>query len=148
MTRCFARCLSRRFSLGLALLALGATTLLTGCIRSRVTIDSQPQGAEVIWRGQPRGATPIEIPFIWYWHYDFALEKPGYKRKEVSERFRTKPWFLMPVDLFMEIIPVPIPDKRYRKYTLEPAPAGMAAGQPATVISPETLGLIQPQTAK
>ena len=92
----------------------------SGCIRSRVHLTSEPAGAEVIWRGDPYGATPITIPFIWYWHYDFALEKPGYEKMEVVERFRTPPWFLMPLDLLMEVIPVPIPDNRYRHYVLEP----------------------------
>ena len=103
--------------LAAALLGWGA---LTGCIRSRVTITSDPTGAEVIWRGKPYGATPVTIPFLWYWHYDIGLEKPGYKRLEVTERFRTPPWFLFPLDLLMEIIPVPIPDSRARNYVLEP----------------------------
>jgi hypothetical protein len=99
------------------LAAAGATS---GCIRSRVEITSEPDGAEVIWRGQPYGATPVTIPFIWYWHYDIALEKPGYKRLEVSEHFRTPPWFVTPMDLLLEIVPVPIHDTRHRRYELEP----------------------------
>jgi hypothetical protein len=116
-----ARCLP-----GLALLALAAFCL-TGCIRSRVHITSEPEGAEVIWHGQPYGATPIEIPFIWYWHHDIALEKPGYQRLETIERFRTPPWFLAPVDLLMEILPIPIPDNRYRHYVLQPKGEGEGA---------------------
>ena len=107
-------------SIKLALTALVFSTAATGCIRSRVLLTSEPSGAEVIWRGQPYGATPVEIPIIWYWHYDFALEKPGYQRLETVERFRTPPWFLMPTDLFMEMLPIPIPDTRERHYVLEP----------------------------
>ena len=101
-------------------LLLGVCLLLGGCIRSRVQITSEPNGAEVIWRGQPYGATPVTIPFIWYWYYDFALEKPGYHRTEVFERFRTPPWFLIPMDLFVELLPIPIHDTRHRHYELEP----------------------------
>ncbi len=93
---------------------------LGGCIRSRVTITSKPAHAEVIWRGEPRGATPITIPFIWYWHYDFVIEKQGFERVEVIEKFRSPPWFLLPLDFFMEIIPIPIPDRRERHYVLTP----------------------------
>ncbi len=93
--------------------------VFTGCIRSRVTITSEPSGAEVVWRGKPRGATPITIPFEWYWYYDFSLEKEGYEKKELVERFRTPPWFLMPLDLFAELAPVPISDHRYRHYELK-----------------------------
>ena len=101
----------------LSLVALAALGL-GGCIRSRVTITSQPSQAEVIFQGRPRGVTPIDIPFTWYWEYDIVLEKEGYERLEVSERFRTPPWFLMPLDLFAELIPIPIPDHRYRSYVL------------------------------
>ncbi|MBI3736380.1 PEGA domain-containing protein [Candidatus Sumerlaeota bacterium] len=91
---------------------------LSGCIRSRVTITSEPPHAEVTWRGEPRGVTPITIPIKWYWYYDFTIEKDGYEKMERVERFRTPPWFLMPLDLFAEIIPIPMPDNRYRHYKL------------------------------
>lgn len=92
---------------------------LTGCIRSRVMLSSEPSGAEVTWRGDYRGVTPIEIPIIWYWYYDYSLEKEGYVPIEKVERFRTPPWFLLPVDFFAEIIPFPFPDRRERHYVLE-----------------------------
>ena len=38
------------------------------------------------------------------------------------ERLRTPPWFLLPTDLLMEMIPVPIPDQRERHFVLEPLP--------------------------
>lgn len=92
---------------------------LTGCIRSRVMLTSEPSGAEVTWRGDYRGVTPIEIPIIWYWYYDYSLEKEGYVPIEKVERFRTPPWFLLPVDLVAEVIPFPFPDRRERHYVLE-----------------------------
>ena len=102
----------------LAVLTL-CTSSLTGCIRSKVTISSEPAGAEVVFQGEHRGPTPIEIPIIWYWHYDVKVEKKGYESIEIIERFRTPPWFLMPLDLFMEVLPIPIPDKRERHYILK-----------------------------
>jgi hypothetical protein len=48
------------------------------------------------------------------------LEKPGYKRLEATEHFRTPPWFLMPLDLFLEVLPIPLHDTRHRRYVLEP----------------------------
>ena len=104
---------------GAVALALIAPTLsLAGCIGSRVTITSEPNQAEVIFNGTPRGATPITIPFKWYWYSDIVLEKDGHERLEVVEKFKSPPWFLMPLDLVAEIIPVPIPDHRYRHYVL------------------------------
>lgn len=113
----------RRGATRLAFVALGALGVVgaSGCIRSRVTITSEPAQAEVFFHGRPRGLTPIDIPYIWYWHHDIAVEKEGYERFETIERFRTPPWFLMPFDLFAELIPLPIPDHRYRHYVLKKA---------------------------
>jgi hypothetical protein len=120
--------MKRLVSRGWATVAAYVTAVLigvlaAGCIRSRILITSQPSGAEVYWHGEPYGTTPVNIPFAWYWHHDIALEKPGYNRLETIERLRTPPWFLMPTDLVMELIPVPIPDQRQRHYVLEPTEA-------------------------
>ena len=123
------------------LMALLCVLTIGGCIRSRVKITSEPTGAEVIWRGRPYGPTPITIPIMWYWYYDFTLEKPGYRPLEVVERFRTPPWFLMPLDLPMEILPIPIPDTRNRHYVLQPAETSDLITQPGEerVLTPEQL---------
>jgi hypothetical protein len=115
----------------LATLLIAAGVLTAGCIRSRVVIHSEPEGTEVVWRGKPYGATPVTIPFIWYWHYDYSIQKPGYKTINIDDDyFRTPPWFLMPTDLFMELIPIPIHDTRTRNYVLEPVkPAEQVPGQ-------------------
>ena len=114
--------------------AIAICVSLSGCIRSRVTITSDPPQAEVAWQGEPRGVTPITIPFKYYWYYDFTLEKEGYEKKEVIERLRTPPWFLLPLDLFAEIIPIPFSDHRERHYVLKkkedsPLAGGVAAAK-------------------
>ena len=100
-------------------LTLIVATSLSGCIRSRVLITSDPPEAEVTWHGEPRGVTPIEIPFIWYWYYDIEIEKEGYVPLATVERFSTPPWMIMPLDLLAELAPFPIRDKRERHYVLE-----------------------------
>ncbi|MEN6627098.1 MAG: PEGA domain-containing protein [Candidatus Sumerlaeia bacterium] len=108
--------------LGLGLILLAVAIAAAGCIRSKVVITSVPDGAEVIWRGKPYGATPVEIPINYYWYYDYSLSKPGYKKVEMLEHFRTPPWFLIPTDFIMEIIPIPISDTRARNFVMEPLP--------------------------
>lgn len=127
---------------------IAGCVLSTGCIRSRVVITSEPSGAEVIWRDEFRGQTPIEIPIKWYWYYDYTLEKEGYEPVVVLERIRTMPWFLMPLDLFAEMIPVPIPDTRRRHYVLEPAEPEDEWGPPADApLEPIRLGAAEGSAA-
>ena len=113
-------------SLGALMLAL--VLINTACIRSRVQVTSDPPGASVKFQNYERGATPITIPFLWYWHYDIEVSKPGYKPVKTSEYFATPPWFLFPLDFFFEVLPVPVPDTRHRHYKLEPE--SVAQSQP------------------
>jgi hypothetical protein len=107
---------------------IAAAVATCGCVRSRVIITSEPSGAEVIFRGRPRGVTPIEIPFKWHWHYDIAIDKEGFERIETIERFRTPPWLIMPLDLIAEILPFAITDTRELHYILRSNPAATAPG--------------------
>ena len=105
--------------LGLALLA-GLALGLSGCIRSRMIITSEPPRADISVNEVRRGLTPIEIPFIWYWYYDVVVTKPGYQTMTVRENLHTPPWIYIPFDLFMEIMPFPIYDTHVRHYILKP----------------------------
>lgn len=108
-----------------AVLLFVVICLTAGCaggIRSRAVITSDPSGATVFWRGEERGDTPIEIPFIWYWYYDIRIEKEGYQPLEAMERLRARPWFVFPLDLLMEIMPFPVSDTRRLHYELQPTP--------------------------
>lgn len=111
----------RLFRSLIALLGIGVAMAGAGCIRSRVTITSDPPKAEVIFQGRNRGVTPLTIPFKWYWYYDIRLEKEGYEPLELIEHLRTPPWFITPLDLIAEILPFPISDHRYLYYVLSPA---------------------------
>lgn len=92
---------------------------ISGCIRSRVVVTSQPSGADVTVNNVYRGRTPITIPFGWYWYYDFEIEKQGYQKTRIQERFRAPLWCWMPLDLVMEAIPLNFYDTKHRKYVLK-----------------------------
>ena len=98
-----------------------ALILLWGCIRSRVVVTSDPTGADVTMNNVYRGRTPITIQFAWYWYYDFKVEKEGFRPVTARERFHAPPWFYIPFDLVMEVMPFRISDVRYRHYSLTQA---------------------------
>ena len=92
-------------------------------------------------RAAVRGDAGDEIPFIWYWHHDVVLEKPGYERHEALEQFRTPPWFVFPLDLFAELAPFPISDTRERHYVLTPKEPSLEVlePEPRVIQLPETI---------
>lgn len=123
------RCLAAGLFLGLSL-------FLGGCIRSRVIVTSDPVGADVTMNNEPRGKTPVEIPFAWYWYYNFELRKEGYEPVAVQERFRAPVYFWMPFDVVAEALPFPLYDTKRRHYVMvvrppqEPVSGGASETRP------------------
>ena len=95
--------------------------MISGCIRSRVIITSDPPEADLTFNSKYRGRTPVVIPITWYWFYDVELEKEGFEKITRKERFRAPVWFWMPLDLLMEAMPFPIYDTKYRHYVMVPS---------------------------
>jgi len=85
----------------LILLSVG----LTGCVRRRINITSDPPGALVYLNDQEIGRTPVTVPFRWYGIYDVRLEKEGYQplwTKQDAEM----PWWENPgPDAIAELLP-------------------------------------------
>lgn len=66
------------------------------------------------------GRTPTEMPFTWYWYYDFQAELDGYETGVTRERFHA-PVYLWPgVDLLMEMMPFPVRDTKHVHFDLRP----------------------------
>lgn len=114
--------LGKRGVAGAAALMLTAM-LLTGCVRSKVVVTSDPPGADVAMNGVRLGQTPVEQPFTWYWYYDFIATKDGYQPTGQRERFRA-PVYLWPgLDLLMEAMPFYVKDTKKVHLVLQPQDA-------------------------
>ncbi|MFP4380835.1 MAG: PEGA domain-containing protein [Candidatus Sumerlaeia bacterium] len=108
----------------IAAMAVLAAILLstTACIRSRLEVTTDPPGATVHFHQQERGDSPITIPFIWYWFYELKVEKEGYETVEKTVFLAPRPWLVMPLDIIMELLPIPIIDTHRRHIELIPLP--------------------------
>lgn len=97
----------------LATLALGAMLAgTTACVRSKAVITSDPPGADVSMNDVHLGRTPVEVPFKWYWYYDFEAELEGYETLVQRERFRPPPYLAFPLDFVMEAMPFVVRDTK------------------------------------
>ncbi len=131
--------------LGLArLIACGlSVAVATGCIRQRLSIRSEPPGAELWINDHSAGTTPYDKQFLWYGWYRLILSKPGYDRLEDRVLIRS-PWYLwMPLDLVMELLPVTIRDNRNLSYHLIPSKR-QEEPTPPVVTVPSTKSAPQP----
>lgn len=104
------------------LLLLGFSLLTTtGCVRRKLTIRSQPEGALVYVDQQEVGHTPVTVPFTYYGTREFILEKDGYRTVKEKQRIRA-PWYqIPPIDFIAEnLVPREIKDERELYFAMEP----------------------------
>ncbi len=90
------------------------------CVRSKVIVTTEPEGAVVTMNGVHLGETPLEHPFTWYWYYDFVAFKEGYETTKVRKRFYAPPYLWPGFDLVMEAMPFWVKDTKRVNMVLEP----------------------------
>lgn len=92
-----------------------------GCIHRRMTILSNPPGAQVLVDGEPIGYTPTSLDFTYYGTREITLVKDGYQSVNVLQKLKT-PWYQIPPVEFVtdNLWPAKIRDRHVFSYTLEP----------------------------
>ncbi len=94
-----------------------------GCVRRRLTVRSDPQGAVVYIdrRTEPIGTTPVSTPFTYYGTRTIQLVKDGHETLTVQQNF-APPWYeIPPLDFIVENLwPWEVRDERIVDVQLEP----------------------------
>lgn len=103
-------------------LLAAAATLLTGCVERRFRVETSPPGAYVTVNNKPYGPAPVDVPFLYYGHYDILIQKEGFQTQRIREHVRA-PWYAYPpFDLIVEnFIPLEVQDFRVFTYEMTPA---------------------------
>lgn len=109
-----------------ALLALAALASLVpswGCVERRLLLQSEPAGALVLVDNEPRGKTPVEIPFSYYGARDIVLEKEGFVTLHTVIEVDEPLWQLFPADFVTDVlVPATIEDVHEFSFVLVPEP--------------------------
>ena len=95
-------------------------TCCGGCVHRSLTIRTDPPGALVYLNDELKGEAPVTFDFMWYGTHRVILKKDGFERIEESKRIRTPLYLWIPMDLVMELLPVPIRDDYTWAYELTP----------------------------
>ena len=103
-------------------LLAAAAALLTGCVERRFRVETNPPGAYVTVNNKPIGPSPVDVPFLYYGHYDILIQKEGFETQRIRQHIPA-PWYAYPpFDLLVEnFIPVEIEDFRVFCYEMKPA---------------------------
>lgn len=97
-----------------AALLLVLVMMQVGCVRRRMTIRTNPPGAQVFVDDQEIGTTPCSTQFIYYGTRKITLVKGGYKTQTFYQKFNP-PWYQFPgLDFISEnLIVRELRDERY-----------------------------------
>jgi len=95
-------------------------SLATGCVHRSLTIKSEPPGAKVYVNDELKGDTPLTYDFLWYGWHRLTLRKEGYQRLDDRKLLRAPIHLWIPFDMVMELLPLPIHDRREWSYSLAP----------------------------
>ncbi len=125
------RC-GRQFSTWLLLPLLAIS--FSGCLKTLVKIDSEPQGAVVYFDSHrlPE-VTPTEAEVKWYGHHKFTLIKDGFETATEIIEIKSPPYLWIPLDLGATLAPYPIKDRHSYIFELNPLGSEQkdnGAGQP------------------
>src|SRR5947207_3095709 len=112
---------SRFRGVAAALAMLASMANLAGCVQRRMTIRSNPPGAQVYVDDYEIGSTPVAHSFTYYGTRKIRLVKDGYETLTVYQPMPT-PWYDVPgIDFFSENIwPGKIRDERTFNYQMTP----------------------------
>lgn len=104
----------------IAVVAALAALSVTGCVRRRLTVRSNPVGAVVHVDNQRIGTTPCSIDYIYYGTREIRLSAPGYETLTVNQPIPA-PWYQLPgIDFISEnLVPTRIEDLRTVSYNLQ-----------------------------
>lgn len=149
---------------GLWLLLVLVLLLNAGCLRRRMTVRTNPPGAQVYVDRQLVGPSPASTSFTYYGTRHIEVVADGYRTEKVLRNLNP-PWYqLPPLDFITETIwPGEIRDERIIDITMTPeqslaseeltarantlrlqAAQGMATGLPPTVIVNPNVTTVQP----
>ncbi len=101
------------------LLLLLVLPLTCGCVHRRMTIRSDPPGAQVLLEGEPIGFAPTSTNFDYYATREITLVKDGYETLTTLQKVRT-PWYQrFPLDFISDnLLPFRVTNRHEFTYKL------------------------------
>jgi hypothetical protein len=94
---------------------------VSGCVRRRLNVRTNPPGALVYVDNQQIGTSPCGVDFTYYGTREIRMIKPGYETLTVNQPIPT-PWYqIPPLDFVSEnLVPTKIRDNRTVTFDLAP----------------------------
>ncbi len=75
-----------------------------GCVERKLTINTNPAGAQVFLNDEEIGVSPVTTSFNWYGDYNITIRKQGCETLQTHRKLQA-PWYdLFPFDFVTQIL--------------------------------------------
>jgi hypothetical protein len=103
------------------LILLATLLAAAGCVERKLTINTNPAGAQVFLNDEEIGVSPVTTSFNWYGDYNITIRKQGRETLQTHRKLQA-PWYdLFPFDFLTQILyPGRIVDSREWSFELAP----------------------------
>jgi hypothetical protein len=100
---------------------LTAFLIMAGCVERKLTINTNPPGAQVFLNDEEIGVSPVTTSFNWYGDYNVTIRKQGCATLQTHRKLQA-PWYDgFPFDFIMQdIYPGRIVDNYEWSFDLKP----------------------------
>ncbi len=88
----------------LAVAGLLSAVMIGGCVERRLTINTTPEGAQVVLNDQEIGTSPVTVPFNWYGDYWVRISKDGYETLDTHRELKAPLHDYFPFDFFAQVL--------------------------------------------
>ena len=109
----------------IAIVALAACGLLTGCVERRIVVTTEPPGALVYINDLEVGRTPLQTSFLYHGWYDVRVELEGYEPLRTEAEAAAPLYEYPPIDLVAEALPMRIRNVQRWHFVLAPLEEGV-----------------------
>jgi hypothetical protein len=78
--------------------------VVAGCVERKLTINTNPSGAEVFLNDEEIGTSPVTVSFNWYGDYNVTIRKPGFQTLATHRKLTSPLIDYFPFDFFAEVL--------------------------------------------
>ena len=86
------------------IILLGVLLVTAGCVERKLTINTNPAGAQVFLNDEEIGVSPVTTSFNWYGDYNITIRKQGCETLQTRRKLNA-PWYdLFPFDFVTQVL--------------------------------------------
>ncbi len=78
--------------------------LISGCVERKITVNTNPSGAQVFLNDEEIGVSPVTTSFKWYGNYNVTIRKQGFETLQTTRQLKAPLHDYFPFDFLAQVV--------------------------------------------